>query len=210
MRSERVKYQKYGDNSNRQHAATFAAPIIVEKCLFTISMVYSFGEFFHPHQYNKNNMFVSNCPNNIYIYIGSSKSKYRIHRVDRVPNFLCSRPDWGSPTPSRRWVCVGGGGRGVPFARVFIVPRTISHYLWHETVLRGGGDTHPQWTCTYISRVQQCLSPRRNWDSPTPSLTGECFHPLWFWGRDTLAFGRGGVPIPTRGQTLLCSRYPIQ
>ncbi len=36
-----------------------------------------------------------------------------------------------------------------------------------------------------------------------------CSHPLWFWGRDTLAFGRGGggVPIPTRGQTLLYSRY---
>ncbi len=36
-----------------------------------------------------------------------------------------------------------------------------------------------------------------------------CSHPHWFWGRDTLAFGRGcgGVPIPTRGQTLLYSRY---
>jgi hypothetical protein len=32
----------------------------------------------------------------------------------------------------------------------------------------------------------------------------ECSHPLWFWGRDILAFGREdrGIPIPTRGQTL--------
>jgi hypothetical protein len=27
---------------------------------------------------------------------------------------------------------------------------------------------------TYIYRVQQYLSPRRNWDSPTPSLASEC------------------------------------
>jgi hypothetical protein len=26
---------------------------------------------------------------------------------------------------------------------------------------------------TYIHRVTQCMSPRRNWDSPTPSLASE-------------------------------------
>jgi hypothetical protein len=26
----------------------------------------------------------------------------------------------------------------------------------------------------HIYRVQQCMSPRRNWDSPTPSLASEC------------------------------------
>ncbi len=27
---------------------------------------------------------------------------------------------------------------------------------------------------TYLYRVPQCMSPRRNWDSPTPSLASEC------------------------------------
>ncbi len=27
---------------------------------------------------------------------------------------------------------------------------------------------------TYIYRVPQCMGPRLNWDSPTPSLAGEC------------------------------------
>jgi hypothetical protein len=30
---------------------------------------------------------------------------------------------------------------------------------------------------TYIYRVPQCMSPRRNWDSPTPSLASECAPP---------------------------------
>ncbi len=29
----------------------------------------------------------------------------------------------------------------------------------------------------YIYRVPQCMSPRRNWDSPTPSLASECATP---------------------------------
>jgi hypothetical protein len=31
--------------------------------------------------------------------------------------------------------------------------------------------------CTYMTRVPQCLSPRPNWDSPTPSLASECVPP---------------------------------
>ncbi len=30
---------------------------------------------------------------------------------------------------------------------------------------------------TYIQRVPQCISPRRNWDSPNPSLASECAPP---------------------------------
>jgi hypothetical protein len=30
---------------------------------------------------------------------------------------------------------------------------------------------------TYILRVPQCMSPRRNWDSPNPSLASECAPP---------------------------------
>ncbi len=45
------------------------------------------------------------------------------------------------------------------------------------------------------------MSPRRNWDSPTPSLASECAPPAgtkgWDW-RGTLAcgWGVGGVPTP--------------
>ncbi len=31
--------------------------------------------------------------------------------------------------------------------------------------------------CTYIWRVPQCISPRRNWYSPNPSLASECAPP---------------------------------
>jgi hypothetical protein len=34
------------------------------------------------------------------------------------------------------------------------------------------GYSHPQ--STYIYRVPQCISPRRNWDSPNPSPASEC------------------------------------
>jgi hypothetical protein len=39
-------------------------------------------------------------------------------------------------------------------------------------------------------RVLSLFSSRRNWDSPTPSLAGECASLLWF-GEDTLACERG-------------------
>ncbi len=51
---------------------------------------------------------------------------------------------------------------------------------------------------------------RRNWNSPTPLGAGGCAPPtLWSGGEGTLACGKrvGGVPIPTRGQTLWCSVY---
>jgi hypothetical protein len=58
-----------------------------------------------------------------------------------------------------------------------------------------------------ISRVQQCLSPRRNWDSPSPE--SECVPSPEPKRVGTLAceWGGGGFPIPTRRQTLLYSRY---
>jgi hypothetical protein len=31
--------------------------------------------------------------------------------------------------------------------------------------------------CTYIYRAPQCMSPRWNWDSPTPLAAGECALP---------------------------------
>ncbi len=47
------------------------------------------------------------------------------------------------------------------------------------------------------------MSPRRNWDSPTPSLASECAPPPGTkGGGGTLACGGGvgGVPIPTTGE----------
>jgi hypothetical protein len=36
----------------------------------------------------------------------------------------------------------------------------------------------PHWSrSTYIYRVPQCMSPRRNWDSSNPSPASECAHP---------------------------------
>jgi hypothetical protein len=36
---------------------------------------------------------------------------------------------------------------------------------------------------TNIDRVPQCMSPRRNWDSPSPSLASECApSPEQKWG----------------------------
>jgi hypothetical protein len=55
--------------------------------------------------------------------------------------------------------------------------------------------------------VLSFFSSRRNWDYPTPLVAGECASPtLWSGGEGTLARGRGGgggVPIPTRGSTLV-------
>jgi hypothetical protein len=42
-----------------------------------------------------------------------------------------------------------------------------------------------------IYRVSQCISPRRNWDSPTPSLAIECAPPPEPGEGDTLACGSG-------------------
>jgi hypothetical protein len=46
------------------------------------------------------------------------------------------------------------------------------------------------------------MSPRRNWDSPTPSLACECAPPPGTSGAGTLAGRLGGVPIPTTGEKL--------
>ncbi len=69
---------------------------------------------------------------------------------------------------------------------------------------------------TYIYRVPQCMSPRRNCNSPTPSLASHCA-PLpgtGGWGGGILAcgWGVGGVPIPKTGEKLstlptLCSHH---
>ncbi len=55
-----------------------------------------------------------------------------------------------------------------------------------------------------IYRVPQCKYPRRNWDSPTPSLASECAPPPGTKGvgRLSCGWGGGGVPIPTTGEKL--------
>jgi hypothetical protein len=58
---------------------------------------------------------------------------------------------------------------------------------------------------TYIFRVPKCMSPRRNWNSPTPSLASECApppEPKRGGGHTRLRRGVGGVPIPTTGEKL--------
>ncbi len=62
---------------------------------------------------------------------------------------------------------------------------------------------------TYI-KVSQCMSPRWNWDSPTPSLASECV-PLPEPKGGTLAseLGVGGVPIPTTGEKAQHSAYSV-
>ncbi len=52
---------------------------------------------------------------------------------------------------------------------------------------------------TYIYRVQ-CMSPRRNWDSPTPYLASECTPPPGAktgGAHSPAGGGLGGVPIPS-------------
>ncbi len=68
---------------------------------------------------------------------------------------------------------------------------------------------------TYIYRAPQCISPRLNWDSPTPLAASECALPRTKgWGGTLVCCKRGGgVPIPTTGvtlstlPTLLCTVY---
>jgi hypothetical protein len=63
---------------------------------------------------------------------------------------------------------------------------------------------------TYIYRVPQCMSPRRNRDSPTPSLASECAPPPGPKRGGTFAcgWGIGGVPIPTTGKKLSTLSLP--
>ncbi len=49
----------------------------------------------------------------------------------------------------------------------------------------------PRSQSTYIYRVPQCMSPRRLWDSPTPSLPSDCAPSPGTKGRGTLACGWG-------------------
>ncbi len=56
---------------------------------------------------------------------------------------------------------------------------------------------------TYIYRVPECMSPRWNWDSPTPSLASERAPPPLTkggGGHTRLQVGVEGVPIPTTGE----------
>ncbi len=52
---------------------------------------------------------------------------------------------------------------------------SIDHELsFGDTSFSASKSTVYTTKCTYIYRVPQCMSPRRNWDSPTPSLASEC------------------------------------
>jgi len=54
-----------------------------------------------------------------------------------------------------------------------------------------------------VHRVPQCLSSRRNWDSPNPSLASECAHsPEPGGGALACGWEVGGVPISTTGKKL--------
>jgi hypothetical protein len=56
---------------------------------------------------------------------------------------------------------------------------------------------------TYIYRVPQCMSPRRKWDSPTPSLASECAPPPEIKGETK---GGGGANSPA-GEGLVESQF---
>jgi hypothetical protein len=65
-----------------------------------------------------------------------------------------------------------------------------------------------------VDRVLGLFSRRPNWDSHTPSTAGECVFPPFGSGVGGYTHslggkgvGGGGVPIPSRGQTLWYSRY---
>ncbi len=98
-----------------------------------------------------------------------------------------------------------------PFVPAQVVP------VWSVTV------TYELFSCAFLTRFTPCgtqyvpesrqstrlFLQSSNWfPPPTPSHAGECV-PLLVPGGDTLACGKGngGVPIPTRGQTLWHSRY---
>ncbi len=53
-----------------------------------------------------------------------------------------------------------------------------------------------------INRVPLCMSPRRNWDSPTPPSSHKrvCPSPLNQMGREAHSPAGEGVPIPTTGE----------
>ncbi len=57
---------------------------------------------------------------------------------------------------------------------------------------------------TYIYRAPQCMSLRRNWDSPNPSPASECaLSPTKGWGgggKLACGCGGGGVSIQTTGE----------
>jgi hypothetical protein len=56
------------------------------------------------------------------------------------------------------------------------------------------------------------MSPRPNWDPPSPSLASECAPPPGTGGGGgTLAcgWGVGGVPIPTTGEKAQHSAYSV-
>ncbi len=71
-------------------------------------------------------------------------------------------------------------------------------------------DCNPQ--STYIYRAQQCMSPRRNWDSPNPSPVSECAPPRTKgWGAHSRAAKGVGGPnsVPTTGEKAHHSAYSV-
>ncbi len=92
-------------------------------------------------------------------------------------------------TATEKFYCTWSKQAVLLYNRSRIHERTIS--------LRSLGTTY-----VYIKSTTVCKSPRRNWDSPNPSLASECAPPPDpGWG-GTLACegGVGGVPFPTTGE----------
>jgi len=145
--------------------------------------VYSFGVFFHPHQYN-----INNRHNDIYIYRFVQIKDCRIHRIDRVPSFLSSRPDWGSPTPSRRRVCVWGGGGGCHLQGFSLFHGQRFVIIFDMTEFKGEGGTHihNELAHTYLEYNSVCLlvgignppPPHSQASVPTLFGSGEGTHSL--------------------------------
>ncbi len=74
----------------------------------------------------------------------------------------------------------GGGTGGDMLAKDFLQLSTAVSYVIVQS--------------TYIPRVPQCLSPRPNWDSPTPSPASDCASP-----RNQRGGVRGHTRLRVRG-----------
>jgi hypothetical protein len=88
----------------------------------------------------------------------------------------------------------------------------------HESILQPSPlSRQPDYPTQRVCRVLSFFSCRRNWDSPNPSLAGECAPPPRFWGEGYTCWREGegysntthAVCYPTRLSSSLLSRQPV-
>ncbi len=121
----------------------------------------------------------------------------------RVLNFLSSRRNWDSPTPSPagEWAPPPGSGgkthslarEGMgesQFRRGDIIVVLVSRIYVLRGLIPTSSGTHR------VGRVLSFFSSRRNWDSPTPSPAGECAPPPGSGGK-AHSLTREGVGSPS-------------